>query len=233
MSNIDGQSISNDRSNSISNDINDNFDGGINSSTNKHTVTENKSNESDAVKVINQEKQNRLEQRKRSIIEFVLRQTEYTEEQAVEKLEKVNYDGKIVVDEYLKEDIPESSYSKSNNKEVSINQQIYGEIRNLMDTGMRQYNERQEQARKQHELQEYLKTVREYNMRHNRGIINKEKINTIIEEDANEVDANEVDTNEVDANEVDAQPSETQEITNDCACCKDAVSEATAAGFKD
>ena len=233
MSNIDGQSISNDRSNSISNDINDNFDGGINSSTNKHTVTENKSNESDAVKVINQEKQNRLEQRKRSIIEFVLRQTEYTEEQAVEKLEKVNYDGKIVVDEYLKEDIPESSYSKSNNKEVSINQQIYGEIRNLMDTGMRQYNERQEQARKQHELQEYLKTVREYNMRHNRGIINKEKINTIIEEDANEEDTNEVDTNEVDANEVDAQPSETQEITNDCACCKDAVSEITAAGFKD
>ena len=228
MSNIDGQSIGNDRSNSISNDVNDNFDGDINSSTNKHTVAENKSNESDAVKVINQEKQNRLEERKRSIIEFVLRQTEYTEEQAVEKLEKVNYDGKIVVDEYLKEDIPVSSYSKSNDKEVSINQQIYGEIRNLMDTGMRQYNERQEQARKQHELQEYLKTVREYNMRHNRGIINKEKINTIIEEDANEVDTNEVDTNEVDT-----QPSETQEITNDCACCKDAVSEATAAGLKD
>ena len=238
MSNIDGQSIGNDRSNSISNDVNDNFDGDINSSTNKHTVAENKSNESDAVKVINQEKQNRLEQRKRSIIEFVLRQTEYTEEQAVEKLEKVNYDGKIVVDEYLKEDIPESSYSKSNNKEVSINQQIYGEIRNLMDTGMRQYNERQEQARKQHELQEYLKIVREYNMRHNRGIINKEKINTIIEEDANEVDTNEVDTNEVDTNEVDTnevdvQPSETKEITNDCACCKDVVSEATAAGLKD
>ena len=223
MSNIDGQSIGNDRSNSISNDVNDNFNGGINSSTNEHSNTENKSNESDAVKVINQEKQNRLEERKRSIIEFVLRQTEYTEEQAVEKLEKVNYDGKIVVDEYLKEDIPVSSYSKSNDKEVSINQQIYGEIRNLMDTGMRQYNERQEQARKQHELQEYLKTVREYNMRHNRGIINKEKINTIIEED----------TNEVDTNEVDAQPSETQEITNDCACCKDAVSEATAAGLKD
>ena len=223
MSNIDGQSVDNDRSNSISNDVNDNFDGNINSSTNKHTIAENKSNESDAVKVINQEKQNRLEERKRSIIEFVLRQTEYTEEQAVEKLEKVNYDGKIVVDEYLKEDIPVSSYSKSNDKEVSINQQIYGEIRNLMDTGMRQYNERQEQARKQHELQEYLKTVREYNMRHNRGIINKEKINTIIEEDANEVDTNEVDT----------QPYETQEITNDCACCKDVVSETTAAGFKD
>jgi len=228
MSNIDGQSVDNDRSNSISNDVNDNFDGNINSSTNKHTIAENKSNESDAVKVINQEKQNRLEERKRSIIEFVLRQTEYTEEQAVEKLEKVNYDGKIVVDEYLKEDIPVSSYSKSNDKEVSINQQIYGEIRNLMDTGMRQYNERQEQARKQHELQEYLKTVREYNMRHNRGIINKEKINTIIEEDANEVDTNEVDTNEVDT-----QPYETQEITNDCACCKDVVSEATAAGLKD
>tara|TARA_X000000368_G_C22966078_1_gene683212 strand:+ start:344 stop:1075 length:732 start_codon:yes stop_codon:yes gene_type:complete len=243
MNNIDGQSVSNDRSNSISNDVNDNFDGGINSSTNKHTVAENKSNESDEVKVLNQEKPNRLEQRKRSIIEFVLRQTEYTQEQAVEKLEKVNYDGKIVVDEYLKEDIPVSSYSKSNDKEVSINQQIYGEIRNLMDTGMRQYNERQEQAKKQHELQEYLKTVREYNMRHNRIIINKEKINTIIEEDANEedanevdtneVDTNEVDTNEVDTNEVDTKPSETQEITNDCACCKDAVSEATAAGLKD
>ena len=220
MSNIDGQSNGNDRSNSISNDVDDNFNGSINSSTNEHTDTENKSNESDAVKVINQEKQNRLEQRKRSIIDFVLRQTEYTEEQALEKLEKVNYDGKIVVDEYLKEDIPVSSYSKSNDKEVSINQQIYGEIRNLMDTGMRQYNERQEQARKQHELQEYLKNVREYNMRHNRGIINKEKINTIIEEDVNEVDANEVDT----------QPSETQEISSNC---KDAVSEATAAGFKD
>ena len=220
MSNIDGQSNGNDRSNSISNDVDDNFNGSINSSTNEHTDTENKSNESDAVKVINQENQNRLEERKRSIIEFVLRQTEYTEEQALEKLEKVNYDGKIVVDEYLKEDIPVSSYSKSNDKEVSINQQIYGEIRNLMDTGMRQYNERQEQARKQHELQEYLKNVREYNMRHNRGIINKEKINTIIEEDVNEVDANEVDT----------QPSETQEISSNC---KDAVSEATAAGFKD
>ena len=228
MSNIDGQSVSNDRSNSISNDVNDNFNGGINSSTNKYTVTENKGNEGDAVKVINQEKQNRLEERKRSIIDFVLRQTEYTEEQALEKLEKVNYDGKIVVDEYLKEDIPESSYSKSNDKGLSINQQIYGEIRNLLDTGMRQYNERQEQAKKQHELQQYLRKVREYNMRHSRSIINKERVNTIIEEDANEVDANEVD-----ANEVDVQPSETQEITNDCACCKDAVSETTAAGLKD
>ena len=220
MNNIDGQSVDNDRSNSIYNDVDDNFNGNINSSTNKHTVTENKSNEGDAVKVINQENQNRLEQRKRSIIEFVLRQTEYTEEQAVEKLEKVNYDGKIVVDEYLKEDIPVSSYSKSNDKEMSVNQKIYGEIRNLMDTGMRQYNERQEQARKQHDLQEYLKTIKEYNMRHNKGIINKEKINTIMEEDTNEVDTNEVDT----------QPSETQEIISDC---KDAVSETTAVGLKD
>ena len=88
---------------------------------------------------------------------------------------------------------------------------------------MHQYNERQEQAKKQHDLQEYLKTIKEYNMRHNKGIINKEKINTIMEEDTNEVDTNEVDT----------QPSETQEITIDCTCCKDAVSEATAAGLKD
>ena len=107
--------------------------------------------------------QGELQKRKESIIGFVCRQTDYTEEQAIEKLEKVDYDGKQVVSEYLSGETDGITEKTAKNNK-SVNQQIYGEIRNLMDTGMRQFNERQEVIQKQEQIKamnEYLNKINE------------------------------------------------------------------------
>ena len=74
------------------------------------------------------------------IIQIVCRQTELTEEEAIERLEKEQYNHMKVLNDYFgfKE-------VKHENKS-SINQQIYGEIRILMDTSSRNFRLEQENA---------------------------------------------------------------------------------------
>ena len=79
-------------------------------------------------------------------VDMICRQTEYTEDEAREKLEKNNYNYQLVLNEYF-------GIKESPKKEKTINQQIYGEIRNLMDTGARNFRQEQDRARA---YQEYI-----------------------------------------------------------------------------
>lgn len=73
-------------------------------------------------------------------IQMVLRQTDYTADQAKEKLEAFDYNEINVIKDYMGIDIKKQ---ESNNKQSSsINQQIYKQIRTKLDGSMREYREK-------------------------------------------------------------------------------------------
>lgn len=71
-------------------------------------------------------------------VEMILRQTDYTEEEAKNKLKEFNYDHIQVVKSYL--GIPE----KKPLPIKTVNQEIYKQIRYRLDSNMREYNLRKE-----------------------------------------------------------------------------------------
>jgi len=71
-------------------------------------------------------------------VEMILRQTNYTEEEAKNKLKDFNYDHIQVVKSYL--GIPE----KKEPPIKTVNQEIYKQIRHKLDSNMREYNLRKE-----------------------------------------------------------------------------------------
>ena len=80
-------------------------------------------------------------------IAFIVRQTDYDETTAVERLHELNDPVKVVA-EYLGVK-PRSQQSQS-----SKNQMKYGEIRKFMDFGSRQYRLQQEQRKYQEQQQQ-------------------------------------------------------------------------------
>ena len=77
------------------------------------------------------------------LIQIVCRQTELTEEEAKDRLEKEQYNYMKVLNDYF--GIKDTSKNKNR---LSTNQQIYGEIRNLMDSGARSFRKDQETAQR-------------------------------------------------------------------------------------
>jgi len=71
-------------------------------------------------------------------VQMILRQTDYTEEEAKNKLKEFNYDHIQVVKSYL--GIPE----KKPLPIKTVNQEIYKQIRYRLDSNMREYNLRKE-----------------------------------------------------------------------------------------
>ena len=107
---------------------------------------------------------------------IVMRQTDYDEDTADTKLEEHKYDVMNVVREFLN---PNSSVKKTdeNIKVASVNQQIYGEIRGMMDNASWNYRKRKEEE----EAKELLR--QEYIRRRNIAKTNLvSNINTKIEE---------------------------------------------------
>ena len=88
---------------------------------------------------------------------LVMRQTDYDETTADLMLEKHNYNVMAVVRGFLNPEPVEEKNSK-NDLVVSANQQIYGEIRNMMDNASMNYR-RQKEAEEMREMmrQEYIK----------------------------------------------------------------------------
>ena len=76
-------------------------------------------------------------------VNMVCRQTDYDENTARDKLEKADYNYEIVLNEFYG-----ISTTKNCASNMSMNQQIYGEIRSLMDTGARNFRIEQENAEK-------------------------------------------------------------------------------------
>ena len=70
-------------------------------------------------------------------IQMVLRQTDYTEEKAIEKLKLFGYDEIAVIKDYM--GITEK---KAPPKITSVNQAIYKQLRTHLDTAMSNYRER-------------------------------------------------------------------------------------------
>jgi len=86
---------------------------------------------------------NQLEEK----IQIILRQTDYTEEIAKEKLKEFNYDHIAVV---------KSFFGITEKKEPpisSVNQEIYRQIRYKLDASMREYNQRKETEDSKKQLQ--------------------------------------------------------------------------------
>lgn len=88
-----------------------------------------------------------------SLHNIVMRQTDYDEEQAKNKLNEHNNDVLAVIKEYLG---PKKNVDT--NKCKSINQMIYGEIRTLMDDAAATYRVKKElEERKQQAIQRALR----------------------------------------------------------------------------
>ena len=77
---------------------------------------------------------------------MICRQTDYSEDESKEKLEKYNYNYQLVLNEYF-------GIEEKPIKDKTTNQLIYGEIRNLMDTGAKKFRIEQEKSR---QYQEYI-----------------------------------------------------------------------------
>jgi hypothetical protein len=71
-------------------------------------------------------------------VEMILRQTDYTEEEAKNKLKEFNYDHIQVVKSYL------GITEKKAPPVKTVNQEIYKQIRYKLDSTMREYNLRKE-----------------------------------------------------------------------------------------
>ena len=73
-------------------------------------------------------------------VQVIMRQTDYTEEVAKEKLKEFNYDHIAVIKSYL--GVPEKKAAPVK----SLNQEIYKQLRHRLDKNMRNYNERVEKG---------------------------------------------------------------------------------------
>jgi hypothetical protein len=73
-------------------------------------------------------------------IQMIMRQTDYTEEVAKEKLKEFNYDHIAVIKSYL--GVP----NKKAEPVKSLNQEIYKQLRHRLDKNMRNYQERVEKG---------------------------------------------------------------------------------------
>lgn len=73
-------------------------------------------------------------------IQKVMRQTDYTEEMAREKLKLFNYDEILVIKSYL------GISDKKVQPIKSVNQEIYKQLRYRLDSNMRNYQERVEKG---------------------------------------------------------------------------------------
>jgi len=73
-------------------------------------------------------------------VQIILRQTDYTEEIAKEKLKEFNYDHLAVIRAYF------GISEKKTTPVISVNQEIYKQLRYRLDSNMRNYQERVEKG---------------------------------------------------------------------------------------
>lgn len=104
---------------------------------------ENKNKEEPTKNTLTDAQKQGIEQRKKAIVELVMRQTNYTQEEAIEKLEEHKYNYLSVIKLYMNPENKQSSKPANANK--TKNQMIYGEIRNFMDGVNKQYLYRKRQ----------------------------------------------------------------------------------------
>ena len=131
---------------------------------------------------MNKEEQSNLQEKRiEETCKMIMRQTDYSYEEAREKLIKENFNYLTVIQKYVTGDTTQSR-SGTTDKESSsktVNQHIYSELRNFMDTAAVGYEQRKRRAEKLEKFREKL--VEEYERRQqeagNQETENKEIIN--------------------------------------------------------
>ena len=89
-------------------------------------------------------------------VQIVMRQTNYEEKDAFEKLSESDWDPVKVIRDYMHI----TSQDKDDNEDTkTVNQGIFKEIRDFMDTAMQGYNERKEHAERLQTLQALYKKM--------------------------------------------------------------------------
>lgn len=106
----------------------------------------------------NEELKEKMQLRRKQQIEFIMTQTNYNEFEASEKLESCNNDVMKVVTEYLG-----ITPKKNENVKKTKNQKIYSVIRNIMDSGSRNFIIQQERAKKIEEIKKYMESKNNQN----------------------------------------------------------------------
>ena len=101
-------------------------------SENSQNIKENSKTKQDLLQERNEKIQN-------EIIEIVLRQTDMTSEEAYEKLKLCNFNFHKVIKDYI-----DPNPKKIEEKSINVQQTIYKEIRNMMDSGERNRRFQQE-----------------------------------------------------------------------------------------
>ena len=100
----------------------------------------------------------KIEVRKKALVDLVVRQTDYDEDKAMIKLIEWNYNYLNVIKEYMN---PNFQNVKKEEKTGTKNQMIYGEIRNFMDDVNKQALWRKRQKKKMEKKREaYIEYLR-------------------------------------------------------------------------
>ena len=89
-------------------------------------------------------------------IAFIVRQTDYTEETATERLDELKDPAKVVQAYLGLNKVAHDVNDKDTHAFKSKNQLKYGEIRKFMDAGAKQYNAQKELNERRKKYQEYL-----------------------------------------------------------------------------
>jgi hypothetical protein len=93
----------------------------------------------------------KMELRRKQQIQFIMTQTNYDESEATQKLEACNNDVMKVVGEYLGIGVKEDE-----NVKKTKNQKVFSVIRDIMDSGSRNYIIQQERAKKMEEIKKLI-----------------------------------------------------------------------------
>jgi len=97
-------------------------------------------------------------------IDMIIRQTDYNQETAENKFIEFNNDVMAVIRDYMKPAVSNTLATTTTNNEVKIskNQQIYKEIRYMMDNAARNYEDKKvQQQQAEEELSRGLNVIRE------------------------------------------------------------------------
>lgn len=98
------------------------------------------------------EKRNKIvETRKKELIEILMRQTEFTKEEAIKTLEETKYDITEAIKKYMS--CKNTDICEKDTENISTNQKIFKEIRSFMDKGCAEYERKKE-------FQEKLKAMK-------------------------------------------------------------------------
>ncbi len=93
----------------------------------------------------------KMELRQKQKIQFIITQTNYDEKEAIEKLEACNNDVMKVVNEYLGIGV-----KKDENVKKTKNQKVFSVIRDIMDSGSKNFIMQQERAKKIEEIKKVM-----------------------------------------------------------------------------